>query len=248
MSFVDFASLKEEVSIEDAASLLGLKLKDNGKQKRGPCPACESGGDRALVITPEKNAFYCFAAKQGGDCISLAAHIRECRMKEAAQYLQEQYSTSTSDSTSNSKVPEERRVASEGGERGFKALTYLETDHEALEALGLSPETLEYFQSGYAPRGVLRGRLAIAIHDLTGTLVGYVGRAVKDDQAPVLSFPKGFEPEMYVFNLHRVEGELFTSRDPLDVLLAYENTGEDTMVSFLHRPIANNVVPMTRAG
>jgi DNA primase len=38
------------------------------------------------VITPAKQAFYCFGAKVGGDVIVLAAHIRERGMKEAASF------------------------------------------------------------------------------------------------------------------------------------------------------------------
>jgi len=76
MPFVDFAELKARVSIEQAAQMLGLHLVPHGSQSRSPCPACKSGGDRALVVTPAKGLFYCFAQKIGGDAIALTAHIR----------------------------------------------------------------------------------------------------------------------------------------------------------------------------
>jgi hypothetical protein len=66
---LDFAKLKETVSIQQAAALVELKLTKNGDAYRSPCPACNSGGDRAIVITPAKAAYYCFAQKKGGDCI-----------------------------------------------------------------------------------------------------------------------------------------------------------------------------------
>ena len=111
-----------------------------------------------------------------------------------------------------------------------------------LERLGLDPETLEHFEAGYAPKGILRGRLAIPIHDLAGELVAYCGRAVKDGQKPLLTFPKGFDPSRYVFNLHRMEeGELYCSLDPLDVLLAFQN-GVENAIAFLHKPA--NVVKL----
>ena len=59
--FIDFQDVKKTVTIEDAITRLGLPLKPNGPQRRGPCPACKSGGDRTLVVTPAKQAFYCFA-------------------------------------------------------------------------------------------------------------------------------------------------------------------------------------------
>ena len=74
MPFIDFAALKDRVPIEDAIRKLDLDLKERNGQWRGPCPACKSGGERALVITPAKQAFYCFGAKTGGDVIALAAH------------------------------------------------------------------------------------------------------------------------------------------------------------------------------
>ena len=47
--FVDFQFLKLNVKIEDTIALLGLKVIQIGEQLRGACPACKSGGDRALV-------------------------------------------------------------------------------------------------------------------------------------------------------------------------------------------------------
>ena len=62
-SFVDFAELKEKVPIEDVLPMLGIAGAGNSAQWRGSCPGCESGGDRALVVTPAKKAFYCFNFK-----------------------------------------------------------------------------------------------------------------------------------------------------------------------------------------
>ena len=70
MAFVDFAELKGKVSFSNTIEVLGLDLKQSGNQWRGKCPACNSGGDRALVVT-EGKGFFCFAASQGGDQIAL---------------------------------------------------------------------------------------------------------------------------------------------------------------------------------
>ena len=58
MPYIDFAELKDRVPIEGAISKLDLVLKERNGQWRGPCPVCNSGGDRALVITPAKQVFY----------------------------------------------------------------------------------------------------------------------------------------------------------------------------------------------
>ncbi len=67
--------MKQRVSIERAAGLLGVKLTKNGPQSPGPCPICKAGGDRAFVITPAKGLYYCFGAcGKGGDAITMAAN------------------------------------------------------------------------------------------------------------------------------------------------------------------------------
>lgn len=200
-SFVDFAELKAAIRIEDVLPKLGLASLSRADQWRGPCPACESGGDRALVVTPAKQTFYCFAARQGGDVIGFVAHVRGCGMKEAALALAEWFDfdatpdrnctssrNSTSTESGNGTSPPERPVET----KKLAPLSYLNPSHEAVLALGLSAETCEHFGAGYAPKGILRGRLAIPIHDPSGELAAYCGRAVKADQAPLLAFPKGF--------------------------------------------------------
>jgi len=69
--FIDFAEVKRGAKIESFISILGLPLKQKGDQWRGPCTVCNAGGDRACVITPAKQAWYCFGCKKGGDVIAV---------------------------------------------------------------------------------------------------------------------------------------------------------------------------------
>ena len=85
---IDFGELKQRVSIERAAEMLGIKLTKSGPQLRGPCPICKAGGDRAFVVTPAKGLYYCFGAcGKGGDAITMAANIRNCSLRDAAEFL-----------------------------------------------------------------------------------------------------------------------------------------------------------------
>ena len=66
MPFMDFDALKKAITFEQAIGLLGLQVKrHSGTQWRGACPACKTGGDRALVIT-EGKGFFCFTQRAGG--------------------------------------------------------------------------------------------------------------------------------------------------------------------------------------
>ena len=227
--FVDFQVLKQNVKIEDAVTVLGLKVNQHGDQVRGACPACKSGGDRALVITASKSVFYCFAAGEGGDVIALTAHIKGISMKEAAEFLvisltkSSELALTNSQATVPSTVPEKKKA-------GFNPLTYLVANHPSVQALGISPETALHFGAGFAPKGIMRGKLAIPIHDAQGQLVAYCGRTVSDEN-PSYIFPKAFQPAEHIFNAHHLhEGPLTLLRNPLSVLKAHEG-GIDNVVA-----------------
>lgn len=162
--FLDFQTIKNEHPVEQVAERLGLELKKSGHQLRGRCPSGE-GGERAFVITPNKGVWYSFAEEKGGDVIALVQFVNGCSAKEAAAWIA-------------GDIPLEKptgRPKQSEGERGFRPLDYLQPDHPAVEALGMSSEDAERLGMGYAPRGVLRGKVAIPIRTDDGTLAGYIG-------------------------------------------------------------------------
>ena len=231
---IDFSELKQRVTIEQAAEWLGLPMKKSGGQLRGVCPVCKDGGDRALVITPGKGLYYCFGkCRKGGDAISLVSLVRGCTLREAAVFLSQmpggaKATANGSRNGSPQPKPEEGRL---------KPLDYLQATHEAVQALGVSAETCTRFGAGFAPKGIMRGRFAIPVHDRSGTLLAYCGRAT-GGESPALIFPNGFDPRAVIFNAHRIgEGDLFLVRDPVDVLAAFEN-GIENVVAFLTERIA----------
>jgi CHC2 zinc finger len=227
------AELKQRVPIERVVQLLNLTMRPHGEALRGPCPACKQGGERALVATTGKNLFYCFGAKVGGDAIALAAHIRGVKAAEAARFIAEGTGTAPvkDTGTSNSKI---EATAPQNEKGPLKPLDYLLAEHEAVQALGISPETCQHFGAGYAPKGIMRGRLAIPIftHD-GGRLLGYCGRAVRGE-TPALILPKDFAYFTVLLNAHRVEAGdfVYVARDPLEMLQAHEN-GISNVVSFI---------------
>ena len=228
---IDFVELKQRVSIEQAADMLGIKLKKSGPQLRGQCPICKDNSDRAFVITPAKGLYYCFGkCGKGGDAITLAANVRKCSLREAAEFLAGKNggvgSAPAKGDGSRHDSPQPQP------EKGLRPLDYLQTSHEAVQALGVSQETCAHFGAGFAPRGIMRSQFAIPIHDRAGMLLAYCGRAI-GNEGPSLIFPNGFDPRGAIFNAHRtVEGDLFLVRDPLQALTAYEN-GIENVVAFL---------------
>lgn len=237
MPFVDFADLKKRISIEQTAQLLGLTARRSGAQIRSACPACRSGGDRALVITPERGLYYCFAAQTGGDLIALTAHLKACSQNEAAVLISRQLggtvTTGSMSARNSTTVPPQPPKPEDAASKSLQPLTYLEAAHPKVQDLGVGAETAAAFASGYAGKGIMRGRYAVPVKGKDGGLLAYVGIAVSAEQSPRMLFPNGFDPHAVIFNGDRVrEGELYLVRDPLQVLLAAQN-GVENVVAFL---------------
>jgi DNA primase len=93
-------------------------------------------------------------------------------------------------------------VASENPPLRF-ALQYIDATHPYLTARGVRPDTIRTFGIGlYTGRGLLRGRIVIPIHNASGELIAYAGRAI-DGREPKYRFPAGFRKSLVLFNLHR---------------------------------------------
>ena len=153
MAYVDYAALKAAVSIEAAAAWLGLETTKANEQLRCECPA-HGGGKRSLVITPAKQLFYCFAAdgQSGGDVLELVAHCKAIDVKQAARDLEARFVA-------------QKPTAPDGLD---KVADYLDPKHEAVAALGLSEDLAVALGIGFAPKGVMRGRVLMPLRTSDG--------------------------------------------------------------------------------
>jgi DNA primase len=178
--FIDFKEVKRLVSVERAMIYLSLKgLKAEQGSYRGECPSCKDSGSRALVITPEKESFYCHHAKKGGDVISLVAHLHGTSMKESASWLLDRHGKTKEKATVPQKKVEERPkspgISKNENPGNFQPLSHLQFDHENVRAIGISAEDAERLGIGYTARGLLKGHVCIPVRLEDGTLSGYVG-------------------------------------------------------------------------
>jgi DNA primase len=60
-------------------------------------------------------------------------------------------------------------------------LQRLEFDHPYLRDRGFTDDTIKTFGLGYCKRGLMKGRIAIPLHDARGALIGYAGRIVDEE-------------------------------------------------------------------
>jgi transposase len=94
---VDFAFLRQQVSLEQVLAHLGLlgRMQGGGPQRRGPCPVHGHPGDRERTFSVHlgKNAFRCFQADCGvqGNALDLWSAIHRLPLYDAALHLAETF-------------------------------------------------------------------------------------------------------------------------------------------------------------
>jgi transposase len=94
---VDFAFLRQQVSLEQVLGHLGLlgQLRGGGEQRRGPCPVHSHSGDRERTFSVHlgKNMFRCFQADCGvqGNVLDLWSAIHRLPLYDAALHLAETF-------------------------------------------------------------------------------------------------------------------------------------------------------------
>ena len=205
---IDFLELKATVSIEQIIAWLSIDLKKTGAhQLRGICPIHNGSNDRQFVVSTDKNLWHCFGdCNGGGDIIELVARLQKISQKQAAEMISSHFSKAS---------------VAVATIRKLEPLDYLDPDHAALHALGITKETCVHFNAGY--KGLLSGRLALPIYR-RGELLAYCGRSVKREQDPMLAFPKDFDPSSAIFNADNVTGSMiYVTDDPLRSLVAHQH-------------------------
>jgi DNA primase len=209
--FVPFAEVKRAVSMEALLSRYELLdgLTRKGQNLAGPCPFCKGRSARQFQVNLAKNAWYCFGCKEGGNVLDFVAKKEKLSLRVAALTLDRWFElglgeqASPSESRATPTDPEDETLPTENPPLTFTLKT-LDPHHENLSALGFEPSMLERFGAGYCAKGLMKGRLAIPIHNREGELVAYAGLALAGE-TPRYLFPPKFHPELEVVNLHRLE-------------------------------------------
>ncbi len=234
--WIDFAELKRQVRIRDVLErygyLAGLEEKKPGKLT-GPCPIHGGSGKTAFNVDTDKGIFNCFAECGGGNVLDLVMKIDGVEIREAGEKLADWFGLSFTrshngrDRQENSakvskktagEAPAEHNSQPVGSDANplLERSLQLRTDHPYLTERKLTAATVSHFGIGYASRGIMRGRIAIPIHNTRGKLVACAGRAVTEELAEEKGkyrLPTNFKKSLELFNLHRT-----TSTEPLIVV------------------------------
>jgi DNA primase len=228
--WIEFKRIKEITSIEEIIKHYKDRFKwleRKGDYIIGCCPIHHGRGFRANL---KRNIWHCFGCqadkKVGGNVLGLVAAMENVEIREAAILIAKWFKLPLKPSQKGS---QRRLKASQSEEKAQNDIRYqkaqknfpegqinppltftlkLKGDYKFyLQKRGLKPETIKYFGLGYCNRGLMKGRIAIPIHDEKGQLVAYAGRVVNEREIskenPKYKLPEGFKKSLVLFNLHR---------------------------------------------
>jgi DNA primase len=201
-------------------------LRKNKDELRGRCPIHQGEGERSFHVSISKNAFHCFSCGARGNILDLVAAIERCSVRDAALKLKEWFKVGESNDprceskeemvikqllSNKSKETEQNHVINPP----LSFQLRLDHSHPYSSSRGVCIETVRYFGAGLCiSKGTFSGRYLIPLHNKSGVMVGYAGRAL-DDSEPKYLFPsrdKGFHKSHLLFNLHRVLKDMPTEK------------------------------------
>lgn len=233
-TWINFAEIREKVTLEDVLLRyyrLGDHLKRQGDKLVGACPIHNGDSPRAFHAELKKNAWFCFSrCRKGGNQIDFVAAKEGIAIREAALLLHDFFLGGTTAApprppapapSARESDPSTAELSSATGPPSAPStegpavnpplelrLTLLPDHPHLLKERALSLETVKRFGVGYCQRGILRGMIAIPIHDEDGDLVAYAGRRLKwadIREHGKYKFPKGFRKEFVLYNLDRAK-------------------------------------------
>ena len=212
-TWVDFKQLKADVAIEQVVANYGVLLRRVGKTElRGRCPLPTHTSSRSrdsFAVNIARNVWSCRSlscmqargGRPGGNILDLVALMEGCSIRDAALRLQD-WSGAAPERFIVPRASRGDPIVSENPPLRF-ALQYIDATHPYLRSRGVTRQTIRAFGLGlYTGKGLLRGRIVIPIHNASGELIAYAGRAINGEE-PKYRFPAGFRKSLVLFNLHR---------------------------------------------
>lgn len=230
-NWVDFKEVKNVVSMQMVLDKYGVKLKRSGGNHVGCCPIHKGTNGRQFSVHLEKNIWQCFGDCQtGGNVLDFAAMMdfgnkNAVSIRKAALNLKRWFLTDAvtkqGDEQKTFEAPADEGMFAEKNsedteKRVNKPLTFmlkhLDQGHPWFSSRDISPETVDYFGLGLQKKGrAIPNRIAIPIHDHSGQLIAYCGRAITESQIKKegkYKLPSNFIKSDVVYNLHRQKKDI----------------------------------------
>lgn len=184
---IDFRALKQRASFHTVLDRYGLPRRGTGRRHFILCPF-HLEREPSCLIDHLRNRFRCFGCGAGGSVLDFVARLENCTIAEAAAIVANWCRVEDDNGDGASPREAVTTETARGGTIGVAAgdpgavnqpLRYrlrLDPSHPYLAERGLAPDIIERFGLGFCDRGIMRGRIAIPIHDEAGRLIAYAGR------------------------------------------------------------------------
>ncbi len=248
-NFVLYKDIKAKITMEMLLKHYGLfdKLRPTGNNLTGCCPIHGGSNPRQFSVSLARNVFNCFGdCKAGGNVLDFVAKMEGVSIHKAGVLLKEWFLNDFSEgkrgniSSEPKKLVRKENKGVRAGIEDNKPLEFqlksLQADHAFFKERGIDPATVQAFGLGYCLKGMLKGFIAIPIHNEKSELVAYCGRAVTPEQIEIEKYkqPPNFKKSLVVYNFNR--------QDPFEkVFILVESF---ISVWWLHQAGLKNVVAL----
>jgi DNA primase len=235
--WIDFRQLRQDIDLPRLLQHYKVQVRMNGVQGQGFCPLPTHQGQRkspSFSVNFDRKCWQCFGCKSKGNAIDLAVRMEghspgDTRaVREVAEMLMRDFVPKGLHR--NDRQPPVRKEAPRQGEAQGRAtpprdarpvgakpvvvnppldfkLQNLDGKHPYLKERHIKPVTVEHFGLGFCSLGMLKGRIAIPLHDAAARLVGYAGRVIDDnlisEENPKYRFPGRRDYQGKVIEFHK---------------------------------------------
>ena len=226
---INFKELRAQLSFEAILTHYEVSLKGSNGQLSGFCPLPTHQGKGEGKRSPSfsantvKGIWQCFGCGAKGNLIEFAGRMEGMNpddrrdFRKIAVLLHNRYfgekkgepTPPTPTPVPELKGDEEKKLPVIVNARLDFELKNLDYGHPYLKSRGFSDAVIKAFGLGYCDRGLMKGRIAIPLHDETGMLIGYAGRIVDDsainENTPRYLYPGSRERGGARYEFHKSE-------------------------------------------
>jgi DNA primase len=194
---------------------LGAPLKRVGREYVTTC-LWHDDKRPSLTISDQKGFCFCHVCSRGWDGIDYVQQKKGLEFPEAAELACEilgvRFEVDDENYEEREKRKKEREEAITALQKQQDAFVVNLSDNRAdrirrlLDDRGLAEETIKEFGIGFSPTGFFESRITIPIHDHRGKIVGFTGRATREDQDAKYKNSSDsllFQKKNLLFNEHR---------------------------------------------
>ena len=230
----------KSASLSKVVEELGGSLKKVGYEYVTQC-VWHDDKNPSLTINDDKGFCFCHVCREGGDVIKYVEQRKGLGFVDAANLAATILGVQLE--TDGISVEQQKKIQARRAESVKKLEAEQETYktnlrdpragrvREILKSRGLSKEASKEFGLGYASSGFFSGRITIPITDYQNDIVGWTGRATKDQPGKYKNSADGelFHKKSLVFNEYRAKeaarlaGSLIFVEGHLDVVSMWQH-------------------------